>query len=896
MNLNLCRVGINRLIPFFVILALAATGCQERKPDKPLDPQVEKLELQDGFTADHIYSPSDNGQGSWVSMAFDDQGRMITSDQNGALYRVELPPIGADSTVQVKVEKLKMPNLDDVKEGKLQIGHAQGLLYAFNSLYVVVNHRSNDKQARGSGLYRMQDTDGDDQFDKITLLKEMKGQGEHGPHSIIMGPDNASLYVVAGNHTDLPEMDAYRLPQVWQNDNLFPEIKDPRGHANDRGVPGGWIARTDSVGSHWELISAGYRNTYDITFNENGDLFAYDSDMEWDFGLPWYRPTRIYHATSGSEFGWRTGNGKLGSTYPDVLPPVLDIGPGSPTNFLHTRNAKFPEKYRKALFAFDWSFGIIYAISLEPSGASYEATQEEFLSGIPLPLTDGLIGPDGALYFLTGGRGLQSDLYRVYYTGNEDVDSELSFPEPTPENELRRKLEAFHRESGQEAIDFAWPYLKHPDRFVRYAARIAIEHQPLNLWQGKALAETDPAIQAGAILALARHAEASQRDQLIAALLKTDLSALDEARQLEFLRTYEVILYRMGQPAGNVKTQLVNTLDPLYPAGSVTMDKELSKLLTFLEAPGVIEKTLALLEKAEAGEDTEAMTGISDKIMRNPQYGLDLAGMLEKMPPGGQIYYATVLSQVKSGWTPELREQYFNWFEEAFGYQGGRSYVGFIDKARQMALAHVPADRKAYYASISGDSLLSNSGNDLVNIKGPEGPGRRWTVDEATAAVEGKLTGRDFERGRNMYLATSCNRCHTMQGEGASTGPDLTQLGTRFTPRDILEAIIEPSKVISDQYGATVLQLKNGKSIVGRVMNETDAAYLVSQNPFVPDAIEEVPKSEVASTKPSTVSVMLPGLINSLNEEELRDLMAYLVSGGNKDHEVFQGEPVASAE
>src|SRR5690606_40391034 len=101
----------------------------------------------------------------------------------------------------------------------------------------------------------------------------------------------------------------------------------------------------------------------------------------------------------------------------------------------------------------------------------------------------------------------------------------------------------------------------------------------------------------------------------------------------------------------------------------------------------------------------------------------------------------------------------------------------------------------------------------------------------------------------------SCNRYHTMQGEGASTGPDLTQLGTRFTPRDILEAIIEPSKVISDQYGATVLQLKNGKSIVGRIMNETSQAYMVSQNPFVPDAIEEVPKSEVVSTKPSTVSV-----------------------------------------
>ena len=139
--------------------------------------------------------------------------------------------------------------------------------------------------------------------------------------------------------------------------------------------------------------------------------------------MPWYRPTRICHVTSGSEFGWRTGNGKWSPAYPDNLPPVLNIGQGSPTNLIYGMSAKFPDKYQNSLFAFDWSFGIIYAIQLTPKGASYEAKAEEFLSGAPLPLTDGVIGPDGALYFLTGGRRLESDLYRVYYedAGKEDV-------------------------------------------------------------------------------------------------------------------------------------------------------------------------------------------------------------------------------------------------------------------------------------------------------------------------------------------------------------------------------------------------------------------------------------------------------------------------------------------
>ena len=180
------------------------------------------------------------------------------------------------------------------------MGYAQGLLYAFNSLYVMVNNRVNEDFEKGSGLYRLQDTDGDDQFDKITLLKAMQGEGEHGPHSVILAPDGKSIYLIAGNHTDVPPMDAYRLPPVWKEDNMFPLIKDPRGHANNRYAPGGWVARIDSLGQHWELISAGYRNAFDIAFNEDGELFTYDSDMEWDFGMPWYRPTRICHVTSGS--------------------------------------------------------------------------------------------------------------------------------------------------------------------------------------------------------------------------------------------------------------------------------------------------------------------------------------------------------------------------------------------------------------------------------------------------------------------------------------------------------------------------------------------------------------------------------------------------------------------
>ncbi len=871
------------------------TGTDQQSPQAKLD----KLKLPKGFRAEHLYSPSANEQGSWVSMTFDTKGRLITSDQYGALYRLELSPIGSNAAP--KVEKLIVGSDETLERDtttlKIGMGYAQGLLYAFNSLYVMVNHNSNKDFDKNTGLYRLQDTNGDDQFDKITLLKSMKGEpGEHGPHSIVLSPDKKSIYISAGNHTDLPEMDAYRLPPVWKDDNLFPQIKDPRGHANNRGAPGGWIAHIDSLGQHWELISAGYRNQFDIAFNEAGDLFTYDSDMEWYFGMPWYRPTRICHVVSGSEYGWRTGNGKWSPAYPDNLPPVLNIGQGSPTNLIYGITSKFPEKYRKSLFAFDWSFGIIYAIQLTPKGASYEAKAEEFISGSPLPLTDGVIGPDGALYFLTGGRRLESDLYRVFH---EDANkentgtSEGNAEELTEENNLRRELEKFHSGAQQGAVDFAWPNLKHDDRFVRYAARLAVEHQPLSEWQERALKESDPIILTQAAIALVHHGKPELKNRILQALTKIDYTKLSSSQQIDLLRAFELIFSRMGKPEGSTRSQVISYLDKHFPAKANDLNRMLSKLLIHVESPGAVEKTLALMENAKDDPMDKTVSESSDLIFRNPQYGLDIAGMLSKVPPAQQSYYAVILSQAKSGWTPKLQDDYFKWFAKAFTYKGGHSYIGFIDKARQMALTNVPKNQFEHFNTVSGDSLVDGSGNNLANLPRPKGPGRRWTIEQASLVADSGLVSRNFEQGKAMFAATLCAQCHTMQGEGGNVGPDLTQLGNRFTTKDMLEAILDPNKVVSDQYAATVFVLKDGSSVVGRLTNEDDNTYFVSQNPFAPQTVREVPKSEVTSTRLSRVSLMMPGLINSLNNEELKDLLAYLMSGGNKDHELYKNKTQA---
>jgi len=250
-----------------------------------------KLQVLPGFKAELLYSvPAE--QGSWVSITSDPQGRLIASDQGGKLYRITPQPVGENPTEEIMVEPID-----------LDIGAAQGLLCAFDSLYVVSYGIKSKKLPMG--LYRVRDTNSDDQYDKVELLREFHGGGEHGPHAVILSPDKQSLYVCAGNHTKLPVLDASRLPQHWQEDQLLPRLSDPSGHANGLMAPGGWIGKVDPEGESFELISGGYRNEYDIALDPNGELFTFDADMEWDIGLPWFRPTSICHAVSGSEFGWR---------------------------------------------------------------------------------------------------------------------------------------------------------------------------------------------------------------------------------------------------------------------------------------------------------------------------------------------------------------------------------------------------------------------------------------------------------------------------------------------------------------------------------------------------------------------------------------------------------------
>ncbi|MEC7393515.1 MAG: hypothetical protein VX839_01400, partial [Verrucomicrobiota bacterium] len=192
-------------------------------------PSVEQIRLPEGFKIELLYSVPRDDQGSWVAMCQDDKGRLIVSDQHGGIYRFPITKLGEKvapasiqqitySVVGAKARKRIIgtdPKPMTPELAKLpKIGHAQGLCYAFDSLYVVVSSRSS---TMGCGVYRLLDTDGDDNFDKLVKLKYLGDTaGEHGPHAIIPAPDGKHLYVIIGNQTKVPSDYTHsRVPEVW---------------------------------------------------------------------------------------------------------------------------------------------------------------------------------------------------------------------------------------------------------------------------------------------------------------------------------------------------------------------------------------------------------------------------------------------------------------------------------------------------------------------------------------------------------------------------------------------------------------------------------------------------------------------------------------------------------
>lgn len=795
-------------------------------PERPLE--ATEIQLPEGFRAELIYSVPRFTQGSWVCLTPGPDGTLFSSDQYGSLYSITPSQLGAgESGTQVTALELG-------------VGEAQGLLWAFDSLYVI----GGTSDAKRAGLYRLRDTDADGVLDESRLLRGLEGDGEHGPHAVVLSPDGAGLYVIAGNHTRLPELHASLVPRTWGEDQLLPRLSDPGGHAVGKRAPGGWVCRTDPEGRRWTLVACGMRNAYDLAFDSQGELFSFDSDMEWDVGLPWYRPTRVLHLVPGADYGWRTGSGKWPADSPDSWPALVDVGLGSPTGVLFAPES-WPKPFGGALLVADWAYGQVLATELQPQGSSYTGELHSFLKGKPLPVTD-LARLGESLYLTIGGRRAQSALYRISQSASP-TSSPPSQTRPAPQLLRRRELEAMTPSTA--SLDRIWSELAATDPFVKRAARVALERLPVASWHQRLMAEAHPGRALAAWIARARSLDpdATQQDKLAWAAqgyrwwLALDWDTLSPGLQLDALRAYALIHIRLGPPEEFMRERLSAKLAPHFPSLDPRLDRELCATLVSLEADFVVPRSLKLLD---AADDQET-----------------------------RIFYFHTLRSVRAGWNEALRKRYLGSLQLAIrDFQGGESLTNYLKLMREDFASALPeADRIAFSPFLINLAAPARAPSKLRRFV------RRWSLADLRHPLASDAQP-DLARGMELLDEGTCLSCHRFGGQGGSSGPDLSGSGNRFGRTDLLRALLDPSAQISDQYQDTEVLTRDERFYVGRKEGEEDGVLLLRSLP-PEEVLHRIEHSNILLQNPHPLSRMPDGLLDGFERQEILDLLGTLMAG-----------------
>lgn len=917
-----------------------------------------RFKVPEGFAVEVVATPDETG--SLINLTFDSFGRPVISKERGSpIILIDKDGDGKFETQKVFTDKVR---------------YAQGMWFDGRTLYAIGN--GPDGKA---GLYRAQDLDGDDQADTFeTLLLFTGPMGEHGPHDIRRGPDGLPTMLI-GNHTGVPKekIDPLSPLRGYKESQLLERMPDARGHAVGIWAPGGTIWRIDLEKNKFTMLLGGFRNPYDHAFNREGELFTFDSDMEWDINLPWYRDVRSVHAVPGGDYGWRNGSGKWPAYYIDSLPPIREVGRGSPVGVEFYHHYAYPKDFFDAYFEGDWSRGRVLISHLVHNGATYKTLEPptDFVYGEPLNVTDLEVGPDGSVYFTTGGRDTEGGLYRVVYRGLNrppappatGVLSAVRQPQPlsswghaallkkkeqrgdawgTELEKLARAsdaapmdrvqalfllqrfgptpratlLDPLSRDSDAQvraaaiyvvarhsspaakaiaarALKDADPFVRRracealvamgldasqptfaqaaeiygllddPDRFVRYAARVALERTPRREWARQALQDQSSRSGIEGLVALTDTAPSAADLEPIfqneLALLKRDLSHDDTLRLLRALHLTFIAAGEQNYPAAkleDLRRQVAAIVDPRFPARDYRLNVEYSRTLAYCAQPGAAGKILAAMPKSD---------GDQDKLL--------------------QIHYVYCLRTIKQGWSDQQKRTLVAWFEKAQRWRGGASFPGYInnmfnaclesftDAEKQYAYNRIPA-----YAPLAADAQASNPRRPGFQLA-PVLARRRGVQNVSEQEIQEYMLYDPMtlkakpERGRAIYEKAQCPLCHRFGDIGKDYGPDLTTIGSRFKRKDLIEAVLYPSKTISDLYAAVEITTTDGQKVIGTLAGEDDKQVTL-QIMGVGQKVS-IAKSKIKTREISKTSTMPEGLLDGLNMGEIADLFAFLQAG-----------------
>ena len=285
------------------------------------------------------------------------------------------------------------------------------------------------------------------------------------------------------------------------------------------------------------------------------------------------------------------------------------------------------------------------------------------------------------------------------------------------------------------------------------------------------------------------------------------------------------------------------------------MNQELIRLLIRLRSTTVLAQTLALLRDAKTSEEL--------------------------------VFYPLHLRYLKDGWDLAARRTVFEALNRAEKFNGASSYFKAIQDTRsELAAALPPQDALTLAAIIHPPKPVALSPHAM-----PGHTFRAWKLEDLAPKLDQVGRGRSFESGKAAAISSQCVFCHRMSNDSSMPaglfGPELVQVAARFSRRDILDHILDPSKVVDEKFRFLTVTRKDGTQLTGSLESEDDERLTLKPNPLTPETVE-IGKSLIAKREVSAVSPMPPGLLNALKAEQILDLLAFIEAGGDPKHRDFQ--------
>jgi putative heme-binding domain-containing protein len=627
-----------------------------------------------------------------------------------------------------------------------------------------------------------------------------------------------------------------------------------------------------------EIVATGIRFSVGLAFNRGGDLFC--TDQEGATWLPNGNPfDELLYIQKGRHYGFPP-------RHPQHLPGVIDepsVFDYSPQH-QSTCGLVFNEPVNggpvfgpawwqgDALLA-GYSRGKLYRTQLVKSSGGYVA-RNQLLASLGMLACDVCVSPRGELVVAVHGGGPdwgsgpngKGRLYKIAYTGRE----------------LAQPVAAWAQGPREVRVAFDRPL--EPEHLQKLAAHTAIEYGAY-VSPGDRFETLRPGYQA------VQDQLAAPRQELpvLGAQVTPDRRTLilATAPHPEAVN-YALTLPGLGRPpkAGISRSELpqVPETDLRYDLCGVEAAWQDAAGKTRWQGwlPHVsLDVARALTAGSSGHDELWALCRQPGRLTLRTR--LDLHAMLRPaVQPGSKIDYEWPAERV----TVSCRTRADLTVKTAAGLAPfGRTKDG----AHTASVTVLPAADKPELVELTlatggatGLSVTYHTNEDsrpralpLHRLLLPWAPLKKQEVPATAARDIPELQGGNWERGRQAFFGAAglCSRCHRIRGEGSQLGPDLSNLPQRDYA-SVLRDIVNPDFAINPDYLTQVVELKDGRVLVGTVRSEKNNLYVGEMT----GQVLTVSRDAVETMTTSAKSLMPEGLDRQLGPERLRDLLVFLLT------------------